>query len=129
MRRELRLSLIWLAVFAFGSVSLLQARADDKNSSHVDFVVVKSANGKPVRNASVILHPVDKDGKQSNGGMELKTDPEGKCSLDAVPYGKIRVQAIAQGYQTYGDDITIDQPTQEITIKLNRPQKQYSIYK
>jgi hypothetical protein len=106
----------------------LPARADDKVAK-LDFVVVRSYNGKPVRNASVILHPVGNDGKQKKGGMELKTDADGKASLDVVPYGKIRVQAIAPGLQTYGDDIEVSQPEQEITIKMNRPQSQYSIYK
>ena len=97
--------------------------------SRVEFVVVRGYNGKPVRNASVVLHPVNKDGKQSKGGMELKTDQDGKTALDAVPYGKMRIQAIAPGLQTYGDDVDINQPEQQITIKMNRPQEQYSIYK
>lgn len=99
------------------------------NVSRVEFVVVRGYNGKPVRNASVVLHPVGKSGKQSKGGMELKTDADGKTSLDAVPYGKLRIQAIAPGLQTYGDDVEINQPEQQITIKMNRPQEQYSIYK
>jgi hypothetical protein len=77
----------------------------------------------------VVLHPVNKDGKQSKTGMELKTDPEGKAALESVPYGKLRIQAIAPGLQTYGDDIEINQPEQQITIKMNKPQEQYSIYK
>jgi hypothetical protein len=104
------------------------AFSDDKYS-HVDFLVVRSYNGKPVRNASVVLHPVNKEGKQSKSGTELKTDLDGKASLNYVPYGKIRIQAIAPGLQTYGDDIEITQPEHQITIKMNRPQEQYSIYK
>ncbi|HWY69971.1 MAG TPA: carboxypeptidase-like regulatory domain-containing protein [Terriglobales bacterium] len=104
------------------------AFADDK-FSHVEFIVVRGYNGKPVRNASVVLHPVNKDGKQSKNGTELKTDPDGKASLNYVPYGKMRIQAIAPGLQTYGDDIEISQPEHQITIKMNRPQEQYSIYK
>jgi len=102
--------------------------ADDK-FAHVDFVVVRGYNGKPVRNASVVLHPVSKDGKQSKNGTQLKTDTDGKASLDYVPYGKMRIQAIAPGLQTYGDDIEINQPEHQVTIKMNRPQEQYSIYK
>lgn len=104
------------------------AFADDR-FSHVEFVVVRSYNGKPVRNASVVLHPVNKDGKQSKNGTELKTDQDGKASLNYVPYGKIRIQAISPGLQTYGNDIEINQPEHQITIKMNRPQEQYSIYK
>jgi hypothetical protein len=119
--------LLLLTIFGCLLISL-PARADEKVAK-LDFVVVRSYNGKPVRNASVILHPVGNDGKQKKGGMELKTDADGKASLDVVPYGKIRVQAIAPGLQTYGDDIEVSQPEQEITIKMNRPQSQYSIYK
>ena len=97
--------------------------------SRIEFLVVRSYNGKPVRNASVVLHPVNKDGKQAKNGMELKTDLDGKTALDSVPYGKLRIQTIAPGLQTYGDDIEVNQPEQQITIKMNRPKDQYSIYK
>jgi Carboxypeptidase regulatory-like domain len=119
-----RLVLIFLMTLAV----LPSAFSDDK-VSHIEFLVVRGYNGKPVRNASVVLHPVNKDGKQSKNGTELKTDPDGKASLNYVPYGKIRIQAIAPGLQTYGSDIEINQPEHQITIKMNRPQEQYSIYK
>ena len=96
--------------------------------SNVSFQVVKEYNGKPVRNASVVLHPVEKNGKQSRGGLELKADGEGKASYEGIPYGKMRVQVLAPGFQTFGQDYEIDHPTMEITVKLKRPQEQYSIY-
>lgn len=98
------------------------------NTSSLKFTVLKADSGKPVRNASVVLHPVDKDGHQSKGGFELKTDPEGVTSFDGAPYGKLRVQVLARGFQTYGEDFDISQPQQQIVIKLHRPQPQYSIY-
>ncbi|HKT89361.1 MAG TPA: carboxypeptidase-like regulatory domain-containing protein, partial [Candidatus Sulfotelmatobacter sp.] len=85
-------------------------------------------NGRPVRNAAVILHPVDSKGKQERGDLELKTDPDGKTNLDGIPYGPLRVQVLAHGFQTYGEDFNIEKPKTEITIKLKRPQGQYSIY-
>ena len=108
-------------------VAGLLAAADQK-TSELKFTVLKDENGKPVRNASVVLHPVDKDGKQGKGGFELKTDPEGQASFPAAPYGKMRVQVLARGYQTFGDDYDINQPTHEIVIKLKKPRGQYSIY-
>jgi hypothetical protein len=102
------------------------ATAEDKNAL-LKFVVIKDYNGKPIRNASVVMHPV-KDGKQSRGGLQLKTDPDGKASFEGVPYGKLRVQVLATGFQTFGDDYDIDQPVEEITVKMKRPQQQYSIY-
>jgi hypothetical protein len=40
----------------------------------------------------------------------------------------MRIQVLAPGFQTAGNDYEIAQPTMEITIKLKRPDKQYSIY-
>jgi uncharacterized GH25 family protein len=92
------------------------------------FVVIRDYNGKPIRNAAVVMHPVSKDGKQARGGLELKADAEGKTSFDGVPYGKLRVQVLATGFQTFGEDYDINQPTMEITIRMKRPQDQYSVY-
>ena len=83
----------------------------------------------PMRNAMVVLHPVDKDGKQANGGFELKTNGEGHAEIGSISYGRLRVQVIAPGFQTYGEDFLIDQPEKTIRIVLQRPKDQYSIYK
>ena len=101
---------------------------DEGGSSELKFVVVRDYNGKPIRNAAVVMHPVAKNGKQEKGGLELKTDAEGKASFDGVPYGKLRVQVLITGFQTFGGDYDINQPTMEITVKLKRPAKMYSIY-
>ncbi len=117
--------------FAFiAAVALFVAlalHADDKIAT-LNFLVVRADNGKPIRNASVVLHPVSKDGRQKHSGYELKTDLEGKASFGGAPFGKLRVQVLVRGFQTYGDDFDINQANQEITIKLKRPQHQYSIY-
>ncbi|HUA16691.1 MAG TPA: carboxypeptidase-like regulatory domain-containing protein [Verrucomicrobiae bacterium] len=105
-----------------------QKDADNEPTASLNFVVLKDDNGKPVKNAAVIMHPVDSRGRQERGDLELKTDPEGKTGFDGLPYGKLRVQVLAQGFQTYGEDFDIEKPKVEITIKLKRPQKQYSIY-
>ncbi len=99
-----------------------------ENSSNLSFLVVKADNGKPVRNAAVVLHPVNKDGTQSRGGFELKTDADGKATFPGAPYGKLRIQVLVRGFQTYGEDFDINQPEHSITIKLQRPRPQYSIY-
>ncbi len=105
------------------------ALAGGKAYSSLKLVVLKDSNGKPVRNAAVVLHPVNSKGHQDKGGIELKTDADGKTNMDGVPYGKLRVQVIAPGFRTYGEDFDINQPEQEITIKLQKPTDQYSIYK
>lgn len=104
-------------------------RANDPGPvATLSFVILKDFNGKPVRNAAVVLHSVSDKGKQEKGGLELKTDDDGKASYEGVPYGKLRVQVLAHGLQTYGEDYNVDQPSMEITIKLKRPEGQYSIY-
>jgi hypothetical protein len=114
-------------------VSLTLSAAAEQNkpsgqTSMLKFVVLKDDNGKPVRNASIILHPVGKSGKQTKGGFQLKTDAEGKTETDGIPYGMLRVQVIAPGFQTFGEDYTISQVEQVVTIRLKRPQDQYTIY-
>jgi len=112
-------------------LSLALAAAGDKpqQASNLSFVVLKDDNGKPVRNASVILHQVDGRGRQGQGGLQLKTDNEGKAYYAGIPYGKLRIQVIAAGLQTYGEDRDINQPEQQFVIKLKRPQEQHTIYK
>lgn len=118
-------------VFLLAAFLLAPALAEKKPSiplATVNFVVIRDENGKPVRNAAVVLHPVEDNGKQSRGGIELKTDPDGKANYDGVPYGKMRIQVLAPGFQTYGDDYLIDKPNMDITVKLKRPVQQYSVY-
>ena len=108
---------------------LLSGLAWGEQLAVLNFVVLKDYSGKPIRNASVIMHPVKGNGQQKNSGLELKTDVDGKTSFDGVPFGKLRVQIIATGYQTYGDDYTIDKAQIEIVVRMKRPGEQYSIYK
>jgi hypothetical protein len=100
-----------------------------RQSANLRFVVLKDYNGNPVRNASIILHEVDARGRQGQGGLQLKTDNDGRASYAGIPYGKLRIQVIAPGFQTYGQDHDINQPEHEFIIKLKRPQEQHSIYK
>src|ERR1700685_524608 len=112
----------------------LTANASDKKPKYVEpvsqlsFLVLRDASGKPVRNAAVVMHIVGKHDKAERGGVELKTDADGKASFEGIPYGKLRVQVLATGFQTFGADYEVNQATVEITIKLKRPEGQYSIY-
>ena len=127
MRKALALIAL-LAVFATLSLAKDKKKKEKNQDATLNFLVVRASNGKPVRNAAVVLHEVDKRGKQAKGGYELKTNLKGETSFDGVPYGKLRVQVLAQELQTFGQDYEISQPVQNITIKLNPPQKQYSVY-
>jgi uncharacterized GH25 family protein len=119
----LAFTLLLLSLATFSLASFAEEKISD-----LQFVVVKEETGKPVRNASVILHAVNKNGKQEKAGLQLKTDSDGKASFSGIPYGKLRIQVLASGLQTFGQDYDINQPTHTFEIKLKPPQKQYSIY-
>ena len=71
-----------LALLLFGAtLAAAQKDKDNEPTTWVYFTVVKEDNGKPVRNAAVVMHPVNEKGKQERGGLELKTDPEGKANF------------------------------------------------
>lgn len=126
-----RLTLMVVLVALLAGMVLAGDKKDKKDEKIGDIhvTIVKNDNGKPVRNASVVLHPVDNKGKQEAGGLQLKTDAEGKADYNGVPYGKLRIQVIATGFQTFGQDYDINRQEQQITIKLQRPKDQYTIYK
>jgi hypothetical protein len=125
MKSNLSVLLVIAVVLAIG---IAWAQDDQGPMSSVRFVVVRDTDGKPVRNAEVVLHPVKRKGKQANGEMELKTDAEGKASIDGIPYGPLRVQVLAPHFQTFGEDYEINKPEIELTVKLKHPGDQYSIY-
>ena len=122
------LLLIGGLVLVAGLAGSMAAQDEEGPQSSVKFVVVRESSGKPVKNAAVVMHPVNRKGKQERGGMELKTDTEGKTGFDGIPYGPLRVQVLAHGYQTFGEDYNINKPEMEIKITLKRPQEQYSVY-
>jgi hypothetical protein len=122
----------WVVTFAVLLIAVglgwAQDDEDEGPLSNLSFVVLKDYNGKPVRNAAVVLHPVKKNGDQTKGGMELKTDDDGRTHIDGIPYGPLRIQVLVPGFQTFGEDYKIDKPELEITVRLKKPKGQYSTY-
>jgi len=95
-------------------------------TAHIEVTVVRDVNGKPIVNAAVIFHIVGGE----KGNMELKSNDDGKAVIDVLPIGfTVRLQVIAKGFQTYGDDFKIDKEKVAIEIRMKRPGEQYSIYK
>ncbi len=117
-----------LSVLTVLLLMALSLCAGEKQTATVNVTVVRETNGKPVRNASVIFHSVNKEGKQRNDEFQLKTDEDGKAALEGLQFGKYRVQVIAEHLQTYGDDLDISAAEKDLMIKMKAPQKQYSIY-
>jgi len=128
MKKSFSMVMAVAIVLGFGMITLAWAQDDEGPVSALRFVVVRDSDGKPVRNAEVVLHPVKRKGKQAKGEVELKTDAEGRTNVDGIPYGPLRVQVLAPHFQTFGEDYQIDKAEMEITVKLKRPGGQYSVY-
>jgi len=96
-------------------------------TARIEVTILRDVNGKPIENAAVVFHPMQ--GDKDEGNMELKTNEDGKTIIDVLPVGStVRLQVIAHGFQTFGDDYTIDKADMAIEIKMKRPGAQYSIY-
>jgi hypothetical protein len=119
---------LWFLLLLVSVPSFAGKNDDIGPTCNLRFVIIKDFNGKPVRNAAVVLHLVSEKGKQERGGIELKTDADGKANYDTVPYGKLRVQVLMTGFQTYGADYDINQAQMELTIRIKRPEAQFSTY-
>jgi len=96
-------------------------------TAHIEVLVLKP-NGKPMANAAVVFHPV-KDGKD-DGNLEMKSDSDGKAVIDVIPVGStMRVQVLANGYTTFGEDYDVPTDSKNIVITMKRPVEQYSTYR
>jgi len=128
MRRNVSMAMAEMIVLALCMIGLAWAQDDEGPMSALRFVVVRDSDGKPVRSAQVVLHPVKRKGTQAKGEIELKTDAEGRTNIDGIPYGPLRVQVLAPHFQTFAEDYEINKAEMEIAVKLKRPGGQYSIY-
>ncbi|MEX2262367.1 MAG: carboxypeptidase-like regulatory domain-containing protein [Bryobacteraceae bacterium] len=110
--------------------SAFALRADDPDLTKLSFVVT-TLGGKPVDRASVVVKFVEgrsiaKFGKKIRTSWQTRTNQEGKVTVPPIPQGKILVQVIAKGYQTFGEMYEVDEEEKTIEVKLNPPQAQYS---
>lgn len=94
-------------------------------------VEVMNNRDKPIPRASVIVRFVEgrsiaKFGKKIITSYELRTSNEGKVTVPPIPQGKILIQVIAKGYQTYGEYHEIYEDQKTVPIVMAPPSKQYS---
>ena len=128
MKRNFSMAIVATIILGLGMVGLVWTQDDAGPTSRLRFVVMRDSDGKPVKDAAVVLHPVKRKGKQEQGELDLKTDAEGRTSVDGIPYGPLRVQVLAPHFQSFGEDYEINKAEMEITVKLKRPGGQYSVY-
>jgi hypothetical protein len=96
-------------------------------------IEVKNIYGKPVDRAAVVVRFVEgrsvaKFGKKIITRWELRTNQEGVAKIPPIPQGKIQVQVIARGYQTFGKVFEVKEEEHTVEVKLNPPQAQYSVH-
>ena len=127
----------WAAGLAMvaGIVSVAGAQQDDHGRkwkplpplSHIVVTVVKGFDGKPMPNAAVVFHATMNG--RDDGNMEVKTDPDGKATIDVIEVGSdVSVQVIANGFATYAQDINVVGANKVLEVKLIRPREQVSQY-
>lgn len=95
--------------------------------------VRKAANDKPVDRASVVVRFVEgrsvvKLGKKIMTSYQMRTNQDGVATMPPIPQGKIQIQVIAKGMQTFGQIIEIGEEEKTVEVKLNDPQPQYSVH-
>lgn len=97
------------------------------DTSHIEVLVTKKANGKPIPNAAVVFRSTLEG--HDEGNLEVKTDPDGKATLDIIPTGStVRVQVIADGFATFAEEYVVKEPSRIIPVEMLRPREQISAY-
>jgi hypothetical protein len=115
-----------LVLFLIASVALFAKSHQTK----ITVLVTDQAN-KPLPSASVVLdflgsRQIKKFGKHKRMNWELHTDLKGLAHFPAVPQGTVLIQVIDPHFQTFGKQYKVEEPEKTITIKLKRPQHQYT---
>ncbi len=121
-----------LRAVGVSALLLLAAAAHAADMTRLN-IVVKSQSGKPIDRASVVIRFIEgrsivKLGKSIRTTYEMRTNQEGEVKMPEIPQGKIRVQVIAKGYQTYGEIHEIHHPDKTLEIKHKPPQQQSSTH-
>jgi hypothetical protein len=136
-RIEVRFIALAAVLLLIGSIATASAQSTDKRgrkyksppaTARVEVTVLRDVDAKPIENAAIVFHPMV-NGKDE-GNMELKSNEDGKAVIDVLPLGNmVRLQIIAKGFQTYGQDYKIDKDQMALEVRMKRPGEQYSIYK
>lgn len=115
-------SLLFAALFVLALAVVSWA---DEDLTTLRLKVVDEAKDRPVRNASVTVSFVAGrklvTRRKIQREWNMKTNSRGLAEFPEMPQGKIKLQIIAAGYRTHGDELEISGEEQEITVKMKRP--------
>ena len=98
--------------------------AADKQYTTLTIAVVDEARDRPVPKASVTVTFVKGRKmlvKKVRSEWNTKTNGKGLAEMPEIPSGPARLQVIAPGFQTFGDEIELSGNEQTVTVKLKRP--------
>ncbi|MBI4442078.1 MAG: carboxypeptidase regulatory-like domain-containing protein [Acidobacteria bacterium] len=128
MRKAALIVAVFLLLPAFLALTCLAA--EEEETTRLTVRVVSETNDKPVNDAHVVVHFVTARTlrRDKRTSWEAKTNQRGMLVLTQIPYGAVKVQVVARGYQTHGEQYELSKPEQELTIKLKLPAEQVSAY-
>jgi len=131
-------AVVFLLTLALGLPAAAAAQANGKDKSKdskksddtpvsLRIRVLGGEKEEPVVNASVYLRFHEKRAllfllhKKSKVELDLKTDDKGYASFNQLPQGKLLIQVVAPGWQTFGEYYDLHEDKQTILIKLHKP--------
>lgn len=120
-------------LFSFALFATALPVLADPPMTKIRVEVRKATTDKPVDRASVVIRFVEgrsvvKLGKKIMTSYQMRTNQDGVASMPAIPQGKIQIQVIAKGFQTFGEIFEIGEEEKTVEIKLKDPQPQYSVH-
>ena len=111
-----------LLVYAPGDLSAKKERTNLR-------VIVQDEAGNPVARASVVVRVLKgKKLKKIGQTMELRTSQQGTAPLPPMKQGHVLIQVIAQGFQTHGEPVELNEIDQTVTVTLKPPAEQHSVH-
>ena len=120
-------------LFSFALFTAALPVLADPPMTKIRVEVRKATTDKPVDRASVVVRFVEgrsvvKLGKKIMTSYQMRTNQDGVASMPAIPQGKIQIQVIAKGFQTFGQIFDIGEEEKTVEVKLNDPQPQFSVH-
>jgi hypothetical protein len=119
--------LLGIGLFA----SAISSHAADPTSTRLTFEILKDENKKPVTSAHIVVRFVNGKKffiKDKQTSWEAQTNRSGQVTFPGFPTGHIKVQVIAKGFQTFGEEFDLSKPEETLTIYLKPPAGQVSAY-